>query len=140
MHSISVFLLRKEEIRNEKIESLNGDKTLNQIKFTQMGEGILATTEIPNFKEFRKGKTIAKVETDYFGGSGEQSAKLYVDGVKKYGESDIFDHSKTPINDVLKMMGVVKKTGMDEFDTIGLGKYRTNQDFECDLERIKKSI
>ena len=24
----------------------------------------------------------------------------------------------------------VKKTGMDEFDTIGLGKYRTNSDFK----------
>jgi hypothetical protein len=130
MHSISVFLLKKEEIRNEKIESLSGDKTLRKIKFTEMGEGILATTEIPNFKEFRKGKIIALVETDYFGGGGDQSAKLYVDGVKMYDESDVFDYSKTPINDVLKMMGVVKKTGMDEFDTIGLGKYRTNEDFE----------
>ena len=130
MHSISVFLLKKEEIRNEKIESLKGDKTLTQIKFTEMNEGILATTEIPNFKEFSKDKTIAKIETDYFGGSGEQYAKLYVDGVKKYDDSDVFDYSKTPINDVLKIMDVVKKTGMDEFDTIGLGKYRTNSDFK----------
>jgi len=129
MHSIQVYLLNKKEIRGEKIRSVTEGES-SDIKFTEMGEGILATTEIPNFKEFRKGKTIAKVETDYFGGSGEQYAKLYVDGVKKYDESDVFDYSKTPINDVLKMMGVVKKAGMDEFDTIGLGKYRTNQDFE----------
>ena len=129
MHSIQVYLLDKKEIRGEKIRSVTEGES-SDIKFTKMGEGILATTHIPKFKEFRKGKTIAKIETDYFGGSGEQSAKLYVDGVKKYDESDVFDYSKTPINDVLKMMGVVKKTGMDEFDTIGLGKFRTNQDFE----------
>ena len=29
-------------------------------------------------------------------------------------------------------MGVVKKLGNDEFDTIGLGNYRGNSDFEDD--------
>jgi len=28
------------------------------------------------------------------------------------------------------MMGVVRNTGYDEFDTIGLGNYRSNQDFK----------
>jgi len=36
-----------------------------------------------------------------------------------------------PINEALKMMGgVERKSGMDEFDTIGLGRYRTNEDFK----------
>ena len=26
-------------------------------------------------------------------------------------------------------MGIIKKEGMDEFDTIGLGNYRSNRDF-----------
>jgi hypothetical protein len=41
-----------------------------------------------------------------------------------------FDYSVSPINDVLKMIGVVKKGGADEFDTINLSNYRSNQDFK----------
>jgi hypothetical protein len=78
MHSISVFLFRKEELRDFKLESILEDKDKNKIKFTELGAGILATTYIPNIKEFGKDKTIAKIETDYFGGPGHQSAKLFV--------------------------------------------------------------
>jgi hypothetical protein len=35
-----------------------------------------------------------------------------------------------PINKALKMMGIKAKKGMDEFDTINLGRYRTNEDFK----------
>ena len=44
--------------------------------------------------------------------------------------NDEFDHRKNPINSVLKEMGIEKTNGHDEFDTIGLGKYRSNTDFE----------
>ena len=132
MHSISVVLINKKELRNEKIDSLNGDNILSKIKFTEMGEDILATTSLEgiDIKDFIKDKTIAEVRTDYFGGMGHQSATLKVNGKVVYSESDEFEFGKTPINDVLKMMGVVKKQGMDEFDTIGLRKYRQNEDFE----------
>jgi hypothetical protein len=40
------------------------------------------------------------------------------------------DSVSNPINQALKMMGVKAKAGMDEFDTINLGRYRTNKDFE----------
>lgn len=128
MHAISVYLLKKEEIRNEKIDSLFGDINLSKIKFTEMGKGILATTKVP--KSFLIDKTYAKISTDYFGGIGEQSAKLFKNGQKVY-DKDSRDYSNyaNPINDVLKMMGVVSENGMDEFDTIGLSKYRENNDF-----------
>ena len=41
-HCISIYILKKEEIRNEKIDSIIDDKK-NQIKFTEMDEGLLAT-------------------------------------------------------------------------------------------------
>jgi len=127
-HSISVYLIRKEEIRDSKIETILEDKSLG-IQFKELGSNILATTRIPNIKEFGINKTIAKIETDYFGGSGNQSAKLFVNNKKVYDKSDEQDWSAKPINDVLKEMGVHRISGQDEFDTIGLGNYRTNMDF-----------
>ena len=128
MHSISVYLLRKEDIRDEKISQVLDNK--NSIKYTELNCGIVALTRINNLKEFGKNKTIAKIETNYFGGGGEQSAKLFVNNQKVYDESDEQDWSLQPINHVLREMGVVKQSGMDEFDTIGLGKYRTNEHFK----------
>ena len=126
MHCISVYLMRKEEIREDKINHLlEGKKVL---KYTELSEGIIAFTQMP--KDFTKDKTIAKIMTDYFGGPGEQSATLSINGKSVYNRSDATDWSCKPINDVLKMMGVKCKQGMDEFDTIGLGSYRTNEDFK----------
>lgn len=127
-HSISVYLIRKEEIRDSKIETILENKNIG-IKFKELGSNILATTQIPNIKEFGINKTIAKIETDYFGGSGNQSAKLFINNKKVYDKSDEQDWSVKPINDVLKLMGIQRISNQDEFDTIGLGKYRTNKDF-----------
>jgi hypothetical protein len=128
MHSISVYLIRKEEIRGEKIDFvLEGSSS--HIKWVELDSNILATTRIPNIRDFGQDKTIAKIETDYFSGSGYQSAKLFVNSKKVYDKSDEQDWSIKPINDVLKQMGIVSKQGMDEFDTVGLGRYRKNEDF-----------
>jgi hypothetical protein len=139
-HCISVYLIHKSEIRNEKIQSIIDGKDTDdgfimsgKIKsedpvWTELGEGILATEHIPNIREWGKCKTIASISTDYFGGVGEQSAKLFIDNKKVYDKSDEFEYCY-PINEVLRMMGVVAKTNMDEFDTIGLSKYRSNADF-----------
>jgi hypothetical protein len=129
MHSISVYLIRKEEIRGEKIDFvLEGSSS--HIKWVELDSNILATTRIPNIRDFGQDKTIAKIETDYFSGSGYQSAKLFVNSKKVYDKSDEQDWSIKPINDVLKQMGIVSKQGMDEFDTVGLGRYRKNEDFK----------
>jgi hypothetical protein len=54
---------------------------------------------------------------------------VYVNNKKTYDKSSEQDWSSNPINDILKEMGVCVVDGQDEFDTIGLGKYRTNIDF-----------
>ena len=123
--------MNKSELRNEKINSvLENKENSEEIKWTELPEGILATTHIPNVREFGKDKTIAKISTDYFGGAGEQEAKLFINNKKEYDKSSEYYSSERPINTVLRMMGVSRKDGQDEFDTIGLSNFRSNQDFK----------
>ena len=137
-HCISVYLMNKSELRDDVIDSVLENKSKQKINWVELKEGILATTNILNVREYGKDKTIAKISTDYFGGSGHQEARLFVNNKKEYDKSSEFGHinnhllnrSLSPINDVLKLMGVIKKDGMDEFDTIGLSKYRSNSDFK----------
>lgn len=139
-HCISVYLISKSELRNEKINSIIEGKdsdTGNVMKrkirsnlvWTELKEGILATEYIPNIKEWGNGKTIARITTDYFGGGGHQTAKVFIDNKKVYDGSSEFDWKKNPINDALKMLGVEHNGKMDEFDMIGLSSYRSNADF-----------
>lgn len=128
-HSISVYLIHESELRDEKIDAVLTDKPQSKIKWTPLAQGFLATTHIPNVRDFGKGRTIAKIETDYFGGSGNQWAKLFVDNKRVYDESDELHWKVRPINEVLVKMGVVRNSGEDEFDTLNLGKYRSNSDF-----------
>ena len=124
--------MSKSDIRDEKISNiLDSSNSSNQdIKWTELKEGLVATTHIPNVRAFGKNKTIAKISTDYFGGAGEQEAKLFINNKKEYDKSSEFDSSERPINTVLRMMGVSRKDGQDEFDTIGLSNFRSNQDFK----------
>ena len=128
-HCISVYLIRKTELRDEKINSVVNDSKPTNVKWVELDEGILATTRIPNIKEFGEDKTIALISTDYFGGSGNQSAKVFMNNQKILDQNDEFDWKLNPINSALKLLGVNRKDGMDEFDTIGLSKYRSNEDF-----------
>ena len=76
-----------------------------------------------------KNRTVVFITTDYFGGIGNQTAKVYENGKVIYHETDEFEFNR-PINTALKMIGVVKEVGIDEFDTIGLGGYRSHKYFE----------
>ena len=60
----------------------------------------------------------ALIYTDYFGGAGEQYATVYENGQRVLGV--------TPdgINQALSVIGVMCLENKDEFDSIGLGKYR----------------
>jgi hypothetical protein len=122
--------MNKSELRDDKINSvLEKISHQKEIKWTELNGGIVATTNISNVREFGKDKTIAKISTDYFGGAGHQEAKLFVNNKKEYDNSSEFDWSERPINTVLKKMGIKNKDGMDEFDTIGLSNFRSNEDF-----------
>jgi hypothetical protein len=129
-HCISIYVIKKSELREDKINKVLSDKNTNQeIVWTELKEGILATTYIPNIRDFGKDKTVGVISTDYFGGSGHQEGKLFVNNKKEYEGSSEFNWSERPINTILMKMGISKKEGLDEFDTIGLSNFRSNGDF-----------
>ncbi len=66
----------------------------------------------------------AYIETEYFGGVGEQIAIAWHNG-KCIFEASTVDNA---VNQALKVLGVVlPHPYTDEFFTLGLGRYRSNQ-------------
>lgn len=67
----------------------------------------------------------AVIETDYFGGNGGQAAVVY------RGDTVVMPPCRSqrgPVNKALRTLGVVRRSRLDEFDTVGLGRYRTFED------------
>ncbi len=64
---------------------------------------------------------LAYIETDYFGGVGTQGGLLYESGccvvAPRSSETGV-------INALLSELGVRREPGKDEFDSLGLSKYR----------------
>lgn len=69
--------------------------------------------------------TFAVIQTEDFGGVGDQWAALYVRTHRTNGD-------ETSINAVLRLLGVTAAPGLDEFDTVGLADHRSPPD---ELER-----
>ncbi len=74
------------------------------------------------------GGALAYVETEYFGGTGGQSAMSFVDG--RVNMEPEGARGAGPINAALRDIGVIADAEMDAFDTIGLGERRSMTDFE----------
>jgi hypothetical protein len=79
------------------------------------------------------GAQLAYIETDYFGGMGDQSAIGWESGAV----ACVPNHGGPPINTVLAWMGAVANTGSDEFDALHLGNYR---DTDSVAERFGKPV
>ena len=73
------------------------------------------------------GGALAYVETEYFGGTGGQSAMSFVDGRVKMEPARA--QWAGPINQALRGIGVVPEADNDAFDTIGLGERRQMDDY-----------
>lgn len=136
MHSINTIIIKETELRDKKINDILSDAKSKKIKSVNLEHGMIAFPTLHKgdvAKFFGSDVTFVEVKTNYFGGSGDQSAGLYKSKIKgfkqiKFLDSE-FDWSINPINDILKEYGLVKNPNMDEFDTINLGRYRTNEDF-----------
>jgi hypothetical protein len=72
---------------------------------------------------------LAYVETDYWGGSGGQSAMAWLDGREVLAPARATG-AAGPINSALRAIGVKRSEEADEFDTIGLGLRRSMSDYE----------
>jgi hypothetical protein len=75
-----------------------------------------------------EGGALAYVETEYFGGTGGQSAMAYADGRVKMEPARA--QWAGPINQALRRIGVVPEGENDAFDTMGLGERRQMADYE----------
>jgi hypothetical protein len=72
------------------------------------------------------------LETQYSGGSGAQGAALFRTGAQIWCEHELSTKPITrnsPINRALRELGIVASTKLDEFDTVGLSRFRTLSDF-----------
>ena len=72
-----------------------------------------------------KADAVAYVETEYFGGDGDQGAIVAREGKIVFGPAA----GDGSINAALGLIGARKETGHDEFDAIGLGRFRSNEDW-----------
>jgi len=63
----------------------------------------------------------AVIQSDYHGGSGDQWALAFE------GERSLLDVNAS-VNHALRELGVDRDPGLDEWDTIGLGDFRSNPD------------
>lgn len=68
------------------------------------------------------------VETEYFGGVGEQSATAFVDGREAVAPQRARGGGGA-INQALRAIGTVRSAELDEFDTVGLGRWRSMDDY-----------
>ncbi len=64
----------------------------------------------------------AIISTDYFGGMGKQFSSVFKN-------QNLVDDSLTTINKALNYFGVVRQGNLDEFDTVGLDKIRSQPDY-----------
>lgn len=80
------------------------------------------------------GGGLAYVETEYFGGTGGQSAMAFVDGREVMAPQRARGGGGT-INQALRAIGVKRSDAHDEFDTIGLGERRAMEDYGPDGPR-----
>lgn len=84
-----------------------------------------------------RGGAVAYVETDYFGGTGEQAAIVWRDGKVWSGPEKA---RIGPVSDALRRLGVEKGDAHDEFDAAGLARHRHNDDWVDEAREAAPSI
>ncbi len=78
----------------------------------------MAISELVNRISIDQAPIYTVLATDYFGGIGNQYVNVYKNDL-------LVDPGITTINQALAFMGVDCINGMDEFDSVGLSKYRS---------------
>jgi len=76
--------------------------------------------------EMSRGGRVAYVETDYFGGSGDQAAMAWENGEVL---SEPWKTRMGAIDDALLRLGVERAGADDRFDALGLGRHRHTDDW-----------
>ena len=103
-----------------KMLDISGELPVNQPKSIVFPNDLVVADLMTKITNQAK-PLYALIQTDYFGGVGEQWADVY------QGNCLVRDKT-TQINSALSFLGVKGQNGMDEFDTVGLGNYRSMPD------------
>ena len=125
MHHISGFIA-KTELLQKAIEYLTEEEALEvRLRPLRQGYSFLPDTYLSGERNtigsaLSRDGMVAFVETDYWGSGGEQRASLFENG-------KLIMRLEKSINSVLNRMGVERVTS-DEFDGLGLGMFRSNED------------
>lgn len=93
---------------------------------TISGFTFLCSEFIDFLAEFSHHGPLIYFETEYFGGMGSQAAAAFLAG-SVFPPSPISGEGS--INSALRSIGIVATTGHDEFDYIGLSRYRYTADW-----------
>jgi hypothetical protein len=104
-------------------------------EWLDMGAVWLTTTDIAFAARASQAGALAYIETDYAGGAGQQSAALWSGGDLALKPTTLDasavgnrPRSTWPVNAALRGLGVQALGGLDEFDSFGLGAYRSHDD------------
>lgn len=132
-HCISVFVIKKDQANVD----------LSKLVHVEASQGFIILPDNQLWREEDKAEDVARrlssgmvgyLTTDYFGGAGEQSASFFNFAENK-GTYEAHFSVDSSINKVLAMMGLIRGAQFDEFDTLGLGGYRSNEDFNPEKEK-----
>jgi len=145
MHCVNLILIRKAELRNSKISSIidGGDFPKSDIPYIILPQDIIAFPTLEKAdvcKNFGGGVTFIAINTDYFGGPGDQSASLnetIIYGDNFHYKTIKVNHEFNAIDKILSEYGVIRENGQDEFDSIHLGRYRSNEEYIKEYKKIK---
>jgi hypothetical protein len=109
-------------------EALGGDATGAHPGFRQLPGGLAGL-----LAEWSKAGPVAYVESEYFGGVGEENAAVWRDGRPALGplhlaEGESAPAEGSPVARALRALGIRALGSRDEFDVVGLGRHRDHED------------
>jgi len=82
----------------------------------------IAISELMMIISRKENPVFSIITTDYFSGIGNQYANVYI-------KETLADSKIKTINQALSFLGVKKKSGMDEFDSVGLSNHRSEPEY-----------
>lgn len=121
-HCIYAIIVRTDSVKEEH---------LKYFKKTDDENFMIISADVAAEYNVDLGLPRVQLNTDYFGGSGEQEATYFdEEGFKTtFGN----DTSFGAINSALRMLGVKSKEVIDHFDSIGLDKFRSDADLRIPM-------
>ncbi|PJZ41699.1 hypothetical protein CH370_09680 [Leptospira kmetyi] len=145
MHIVQGFLITEKSVKkfkefNSKAKIIDlesdlkfiplSDVLLNKISSSaspEIGKAYLYNEMIQTFlKDLSISGKVMYFETEYFGGSGGQCSEVFENGKT----ISVYSENKSSINDGLKYFGIVVESGSsDEFEAVGLNRFRTTEEW-----------